>query len=365
METQALQDFKTAILRELADAGKALNKFNLIGRNPAARGPLEHRLGITFDKDQRAQAGQAFEELKREGLIRPTYTDLIDPENWLEITEAGQRALKIGLPESNIDLALGDSLSGAGLSKFGIPDHISFGDRLSSLTGTEDPVSVLFLDLDNFKSVNDEYDHATGDQVIREATGIIRAILENKGELFHRSGDEFIVLLQNYDTSEATGVGERIRKTVEHHSFPIIGTGVITMSVGLATYPFDGPTLEEIERLADRAAMRAKKLGRNRVVECSELNSPIPDEEEDSLTRDRCLLQAIADQLPYAKTFTDSLNLVLMLEKIGLACSETDRAREIFGGLRREVNWSIRGGLRVIDYDKVRSYLLRECSENT
>jgi len=81
-------------------------------------------------------------------------------------------------------------------------------------------------------------------------------------------------------------VGERIRKTVELHSFPIIGTDVITMSVGLATYPSDGRTLEEIERLADRAAMRGKKLGRNRVIDCSALKSPIPDEEEDSLRRD-------------------------------------------------------------------------------
>src|SRR5262249_51379874 len=139
METIELGDFKTAILRELADAGKAVNKFNLIGRNPGVRGPLEHRLGITFDNAQRTQAGQAFEELKREGLISPTYTDLIDPENWLEITESGERALKSGLPERDLALAIGDSLSGARLSKFGIPDHISFSSKLSSLTGTEDP----------------------------------------------------------------------------------------------------------------------------------------------------------------------------------------------------------------------------------
>jgi len=83
----------------------------------------------------------------------------------------------------------------------------------------------------------------------------------------------------------------------------------------------------------------------------------VPD---DPFARDGRLIQAIADQLPYARTFTETLNLVLMLEKIGLSCSDNDKARGIFAGMRGNDNWSSRGGMQAIDYDKVRSYLLRE-----
>jgi len=79
----------------------------------------------------------------------------------------------------------------------------------------------------------------------------------------------------------------------------------------------------------------------------------------DPFARDRQLLRVISDQLSYGRTFTDSLNLVLMLEKIGINCCETDRAKQIFVGMRRKSNWS--GGK--IDYDKVKAYLLEEWSK--
>lgn len=63
---------------------------------PHQRGGLESPLVITFDKDQRALAAQAFEQLKRDGLIRSTLSELVDPENWCEITDAGRQALAHG-----------------------------------------------------------------------------------------------------------------------------------------------------------------------------------------------------------------------------------------------------------------------------
>jgi hypothetical protein len=80
----------------------------------------------------------------------------------------------------------------------------------------------------------------------------------------------------------------------------------------------------------------------------------------DPFTQDGQLVHAIADALPHAAAFTDGLGLVLMLENIGLKCCNTDRARRIFAGMRGGTNWSVRDGMRSIDYDKVRSYLLRE-----
>ena len=83
-------------------------------------------------------------------------------------------------------------------------------------------------------------------------------------------------------------------------------------------------------------------------------NVPQRAAQEDPFARDGVLITALAEQLPYAKTFTDTLNLVLLLERIGQKCCETDRAREILAGMRSEQNW--RNGR--IDYDRVRSYLL-------
>jgi hypothetical protein len=74
-----IQDLKLEILKLFAE-GQKKHKFNLLGR-PVQRGELEMFLGLTFDRDQRALAAQAFEQLKGGGLIRSTLSDLVDPEN--------------------------------------------------------------------------------------------------------------------------------------------------------------------------------------------------------------------------------------------------------------------------------------------
>ena len=81
---------------------------------------------------------------------------------------------------------------------------------------------------------------------------------------------------------------------------------------------------------------------------------------DDPFARDGLLIEVIADQLRYANTFTDTLNLVYMLRNIGMKCSETDRAKEIFENMASLSLFSVRGGIRCIDYEKVRSYLLHE-----
>jgi len=90
-----IQDLKLKIL-ELFAASRHGHKFNLLGR-ASQSGGLEASLGVKFDKDQRALAARAFEELKKDGLIRSTMADLIDPENWCEITDSGRQALEKGV----------------------------------------------------------------------------------------------------------------------------------------------------------------------------------------------------------------------------------------------------------------------------
>jgi hypothetical protein len=73
-------------------AGQAVNKFNLLGR-VGVRGELELSLGQPFENEERSAAYRIFEALRRKGLLIPTYSDLIDPENWVVITEVGKRFL--------------------------------------------------------------------------------------------------------------------------------------------------------------------------------------------------------------------------------------------------------------------------------
>jgi len=252
-----ITDLKTAILAELAQASpNARNKFNLIGRAGLQRGPLEHRLEVTFSADQRALAARAFDEMKTQDLIRPTYEDLADPENWVTITDAGKLALETKQFKTGMIVGQG---------KFGVQDTSTLREKISQSEKQNKPISLLFLDLDNFKSVNDDYDHDTGDQVIKESLAIIQGIIEGKGELFHRSGDEMIVLLPNFNDNEAYALATRIQQDTEHHAFPTIGAGVITVTIGLATFPANCLKPEELTIAADRAAMSAKKIRKNSI----------------------------------------------------------------------------------------------------
>lgn len=85
-------------------------------------------------------------------------------------------------------------------------------------------------------------------------------------------------------------------------------------------------------------------------------SASIPD---DPFARDGRLIAALAEQLRYAAGFTDTLNMVHLLQNIGLACCETERARAILQGMRDLEHFGAGGGVRKIDYGKVRLYLLR------
>jgi hypothetical protein len=106
MNSFTITDLKLGILKCLSGttSAHAGNKFNLLGRQYQAGG-LEGQLRVTFDPKQRGLANRAFEELKASRLIEPTLSDLVDPENWVAITEAGRVALASGMLD-DLDAAL-------------------------------------------------------------------------------------------------------------------------------------------------------------------------------------------------------------------------------------------------------------------
>jgi two-component system cell cycle response regulator len=128
--------------------------------------------------------------------------------------------------------------------------------------------SVLMIDIDHFKSINDTHGHLAGDAVLREAAQVLREALRSVDSVGRYGGEEFIAILPHTPREEAVATADRIRRRVADHRFEIGGTRVtVTVSIGVSSYPssaVDGPNA--LVREADRALYEAKELGRNRVV---------------------------------------------------------------------------------------------------
>ncbi len=124
------------------------------------------------------------------------------------------------------------------------------------------PLSMLLLDLDHFKKVNDQWGHPVGDEVLKATAQIINGILRGIDVLVRFGGEEFIVLMPETDRSGATRAAEKIRNTLEAYRHPVVGT--VTGSLGVAERKQDESRDNWYKRLDD-ALYRAKENGRNRV----------------------------------------------------------------------------------------------------
>ncbi len=124
------------------------------------------------------------------------------------------------------------------------------------------PVSLLFIDLDRFKEVNDNYGHPAGDQVLVSACEILRQCMRTTDLLGRWGGEEFLLLLPNTGITSARLLGERIRLAIQAHDFGAVGK--ITASFGIAECQ-KGESWDSLVARADAAMYRAKRSGRNRV----------------------------------------------------------------------------------------------------
>ena len=133
------------------------------------------------------------------------------------------------------------------------------------------PVALLILDIDHFKTVNDRYGHPAGDVALREFGARLRAGLRSADVPCRYGGEEFGVILTNTDGPGALIVADRLRAAIA--AAPIdLGDGVtltLTVSVGVASYPADAATVRDLVGRADQAMYRAKQAGRNRVCDAS------------------------------------------------------------------------------------------------
>ena len=129
------------------------------------------------------------------------------------------------------------------------------------------PVSVLLLDIDHFKRVNDEHGHHAGDEVLRRFAKVAQKEVRSVDVLARYGGEEFSVLCTQTPAAAAGAlvVAERVRKAIEETAFDDVAKGLhVTVSIGVATYR-PGESATELYVRADEALYRAKRAGRNRV----------------------------------------------------------------------------------------------------
>jgi diguanylate cyclase (GGDEF)-like protein len=163
-------------------------------------------------------------------------------------------------------------------------EHLAYLDDLTHLYNTRyldvvlerelaggRPFTLLFMDLDHFKAVNDQHGHLSGSRLLVEVARVLRSCVRDEDVLVRYGGDEYVMLLVGIDSGGGLKVAERIRRAIEDHRFlSRESTPVrITPSIGLASFPEHARTKAEIIDLADRAMYRGKRTTRNVVYMAS------------------------------------------------------------------------------------------------
>lgn len=142
------------------------------------------------------------------------------------------------------------------------------------------PLSVVMIDSDNLKAINDAHGHEAGNRLLQHLIREVTDELRRSDTVARYGGDEFTILLPETDRRGAYETAERIRKSVETSQFDVRGLHLnTTISLGLASYPEDGGNIDIIVDKADRALYRAKQKGRNRTerYEINDANYEIND----------------------------------------------------------------------------------------
>ncbi len=183
--------------------------------------------------------------------------------------QASESASKAMLHEEIKMMAFTDGLTG-------LYNHRRFQERLQEELKRADrytePVSLILLDIDHFKKVNDTYGHPAGDAVLKKIAEIIRKAVREIDFPARYGGEEFALIILKSTAREAKKIAERLRKKVEQTTVKTDTADInVTLSLGIASYPEDARTREDLIERADQALYRAKQEGRNKTVLYEEL----------------------------------------------------------------------------------------------
>ncbi len=221
----------------------------------------------------------------------------------------------------------------------GLANHRDFQENLKSEMSRAErytrPLSLLMVDIDHFKHINDQHGHQAGDEALRVLAGVIRGDIRDSDLAARYGGEEFAIILPETGGQEARLAAERLRAAVERHSFPVnhIKSVRLTVSVGVAEFPTDSAHAEGLVMAADVALLRAKQISRNRVcaygalAHLGELRDPyllhraLEEEAVDSVAT---LVEELEGRDPYVRGHSRRVSELALqaAEKLGLPQEE-------------------------------------------
>jgi diguanylate cyclase (GGDEF)-like protein len=200
-----------------------------------------------------------------------------DPQSWLAKTQAFASELTVAFKRVKLFQEVERLSEIDGLT--GVRRRGAFDRRVADETVRartfKTTFGLLLLDIDHFKSLNDRYGHPFGDQVLKRIGAVLNASVYETDFVARYGGEEFVVLMPRAEPVGVRRKAEAIRAAIEAESFAAGFEPVkVTVSIGLAHFPRDAATPEELVARADAAMYAAKSGGRNRVVDCEALRRP-------------------------------------------------------------------------------------------
>ena len=167
--------------------------------------------------------------------------------------------------QRGMEMAVKDQLTGLFNRRY-MTQHL---DTLMKTASAEKPISLLIMDIDYFKRVNDTYGHAAGDDLLRQFSGRLEDSIRGADLACRYGGEEFVVILSGTDPQFSWAAGERLRRAVEETMFSVGQQAIeipVTVSIGVASSIGGGDHSAALLRRADEALYQAKREGRNRVI---------------------------------------------------------------------------------------------------
>jgi diguanylate cyclase (GGDEF)-like protein len=207
------------------------------------------------------------------------YNDVIgvinvtNKKNGKEFTDQDVKMLKAVADQAAVavnkaqlwDMAVTDSLTGFYVRRYFM---VKLQEEIHRAERYNQEISVIMVDLDCFKNINDTYGHDAGDRALETISHFLKKSIRDVDAIGRYGGEEFVILVPDADKDAAFGLAERLRvelAKVKLHNMP-----PITVSLGIATYPTDGTDVEDLIRKADAAMYAAKRAGRNKSVKYTE-----------------------------------------------------------------------------------------------
>jgi diguanylate cyclase (GGDEF)-like protein len=212
----------------------------------------------------------AFRNINTEGVFNTCLLTVDNKEHFFNVHVKEDHGLTVHtLEDKTNEISLANQIGKDALTGLNDRTHMKkiISREMSRVVRYDRKLSIIMIDFDHFKKVNDKYGHMVGDAALKELSVFIQQIIRETDVAFRFGGEEFLILLPNTTADQAKLFAERIRQTIENHAFQckLKGEFECTISAGIAECK-GNPSPEDFIDSADKALYQSKEEGRNRVT---------------------------------------------------------------------------------------------------